>query len=225
MSEIGETFDSWAAEGRHTDMETRHMHTAAEALAAMPIEPGATVLDLGTGSGYAARVLAGRAAGVHVIGLDAAAGMATAAADADPAVWPLVARFERLPLATDSVDHCWSMEAFYYSTEPQETLAALHRVLRPGGTFHCAVNFYAENPYSHGWPDRVGLPMTLWSAAEYRAAFRAAGFAVASQRQIPDREVELPPTDAFPTEGFETRAQMHERYRELGTLLTVGVAR
>jgi ubiquinone/menaquinone biosynthesis C-methylase UbiE len=225
MSEIGDIFDSWAAEGRHTDMESRHMHTAAEALAAMPIEPGATVLDLGTGSGYAARVLAERATGVHVVGLDAAAAMATAAADADPAISPLVARFERLPLATDSIDHCWSMEAFYYSTEPRETLAALHRVLRPGGTFHCAVNFYAENTYSHGWPDRVGLPMTLWSAAEYRAAFRAAGFAVATQRQIPDRIVEIPPADAFPTAGFETRTQMHERYRELGTLLTVGVAR
>jgi ubiquinone/menaquinone biosynthesis C-methylase UbiE len=224
MSEIGDIFDQWAAEGRDADMETRHMHTAGEALAAMPIEDGATVLDLGTGSGYAARVLAARAAGVQVLALDAAAGMATAATGAD-GVAPLVGRFERVPLTDDSIDHCWSMEAFYYSSAPEQTLRELHRVLRPGGTLHCAVNFYEANTYSHHWPDRVGLPMVRWSAAEYRAAFRAAGFSVATQRQIPDRIVEIPPAAAFPTDGFETRAQMHERYRELGTLLTVGVAR
>ena len=225
MSEIGDIFDQWAAEGRDADMESRHMHTAAEALAAVPIGDGDTVLDLGTGSGYAARVLAARAEGVQVLALDAAAAMASAAAGAAPAVMPLVGRFERVPLATDSIDHCWSMEAFYYSSAPEQTLRELHRVLRPGGTFHCAVNFYEANTYSHHWPDRVGLPMVRWSAAEYRAAFRAAGFAVATQRQIPDRIVEIPPAATFPTEGFETRAQMRERYRDLGTLLTVGVAR
>jgi hypothetical protein len=65
--------------------------------------------------------------------------------------------------------------------------------------------------------------MTLWSAAEYRTAFREAGFHVATQDNVPDRETEIPPAEAFPTEEFDTRAAMVERYRELGTLLTVGV--
>jgi hypothetical protein len=47
---------------------------------------------------------------------------------------------------------------------------------------------------------------------------------VAAQDTIPDREVEIPPAEAFPTDEFETREAMVERYRELGTLLTVGVA-
>jgi hypothetical protein len=66
--------------------------------------------------------------------------------------------------------------------------------------------------------------MTRWSAAEYREAFRAAGLAVAGQDSIPDREVEIPPESAFPTDEWETREAMVERYRTYGTLLTVGVA-
>ena len=36
-------------------------------------------------------------------------------------------------------------------------------------------------------------------------------------------ETEIPPESAFPHEGFEDREAMVERYREFGTLLTVGV--
>jgi hypothetical protein len=96
-------------------------------------------------------------------------------------------------------------------------------VLRPGGTFYCAVNYYEENRYSHEWQDGISIPMTRWSAREYREAFREAGLYVAGQDNVPDRDVEIPPAEQFPTEGFETRAEMVERYRDLGTLLTVGV--
>ena len=66
--------------------------------------------------------------------------------------------------------------------------------------------------------------MTRWSAAEYREAFDAAGLVVAGQDSIPDREVEIPPESAFPTDEWEVREAMVERYRTYGTLLTVGVA-
>ena len=66
--------------------------------------------------------------------------------------------------------------------------------------------------------------MTRWNRAEYRAAFREAGLAVAEQDTIPDREIEIPPADAFPTDSWETREAMVDRYRTWGTLLTVGVA-
>jgi hypothetical protein len=66
--------------------------------------------------------------------------------------------------------------------------------------------------------------MTRWSGPEYREQFREAGLYVAGQDNVPDRETEIPPASEFPTEGFETREAMVERYRDLGTLLTVGVA-
>jgi arsenite methyltransferase len=54
---VREEFDEWAAEGKDRGMEDRHWHTAKHVLARMPVEPGETVLDLGTGSGYALRAL------------------------------------------------------------------------------------------------------------------------------------------------------------------------
>jgi hypothetical protein len=66
--------------------------------------------------------------------------------------------------------------------------------------------------------------MTRWDRREYREAFREAGLFVAEQDNIQDQETEIPPEEEFPTEEFETREAMIERYRELGTLLTVGVA-
>jgi ubiquinone/menaquinone biosynthesis C-methylase UbiE len=226
---VREEFDAWAADGRDRGMEERHWHTAKHALAAMPVEAGDTVLDLGCGSGYAARALREAGGAGRAYGLDGSPEMVRNARSYtdDPGVGVLLGDFHHLPFPDDALDHCFSMEAFYYAADPARVLEELHRVLRPGGTFHCAVNFYEGNVHSHGWQEAIGVEMTRWSGAEYRAAFREAGFHVATQRTIPDREVEIPPAEAFPYEGdvgeWETREAMVERYREFGTLLTVGV--
>jgi SAM-dependent methyltransferase len=132
--------------------------------------------------------------------------------------------FEHLPFRDGSVDHVWSMEAFYYAAKPDAVLRELRRILRPGGTFFCAVNFFAESAHTHEWQENVGIEMRLWDRERYRAAFRDAGLHVAEQDTIPDREVDIPPADAFPTEDWDSREEMVDRYRTWGTLLTVGVA-
>ena len=219
-------FDTWAADGRDRGMEERHWHTAKHALARMPIEAGETVLDLGTGSGYALRALRETADIGRGYGLDASPEMLRNARSYtdDRAVAVLQGDFGSLPLAERSVDHAWSMEAFYYAQDPGRTLREVRRVLRPGGTFYCAVNFYEENHHSHRWQDNIDAEMTRWSGPEYREAFRGAGLHVAAQDTIPDEETEIPPAEAFPTDEWESREAMVERYREYGTLLTVGVA-
>jgi ubiquinone/menaquinone biosynthesis C-methylase UbiE len=223
--QAGEAFDAWAAEGQDRGMERRHWHTAKRALARMPLEAGDVVLDLGTGSGYAPRALRDVYGVGATYGIDASAAMVRNADSYtdDPAIGFLRGDFEHLPFPTDAIDHCFSMEAFYYARNPETALAELARVLRPGGSFYCAVNYWEEHVHSHEWADLVEVSMTRWSEREYREAFRAAGFSVASQDRIPDTETEIPPADAFPTEDWETRAAMVERYREYGTLLTVGV--
>jgi len=222
----GEEFDEWARDGRDQGMEERHWHTAKHALARMPVEPGDIVLDLGCGSGYAGRALRETNDAARSYGLDASPEMARNAREYtdDPGSGFLNGDFEHLPFESNSVDHCWSMEAFFYARDPDAVLRELVRVLRPGGTFYCAVNFWEESVHTHRWADRIEVPMVCWSEREYRDAFRAAGFDVASQDRIPDRETEIPPESEFPTEEWETRQNMVERYRDHGTLLTVGVA-
>jgi ubiquinone/menaquinone biosynthesis C-methylase UbiE len=222
---VAREFDRWADAGKDRGMEDRHWNTAKHALARMPVEAGEVVLDLGTGSGYALRALRAENGIGRGYGIDASPEMvhnARSYTKADEIAF-LIGDFGSLPLGTDTVDHAWSMESFYYASDPAETLRELTRVLRPGGTFYCAVNYYEENAHSHGWADEIGVDMTLWSAADYRRAFRRAGFRVASQDNVPDSETEIPDASAFPTDGFATRDGMVERYRVLGTLLTVGV--
>ena len=222
---VREEFDAWAADGRDRGMEARHWHTAKHALARMPVEAGDVVLDLGCGSGYAGRAIRDTYDAGAVYGLDGSPEMAHNAGGYtdDPRVTYVVGEFGALPFADDSIDHAWSMDACYYAADPRETLTELVRVLRPGATFYCGVNYYEENVHSHEWQARISVAMTRWSAREYREAFREAGFHVAEQDNLPDRDVEIPAPEAFPTGEWDSREAMVERYRELGSLLTVGV--
>ncbi|PSP60529.1 SAM-dependent methyltransferase, partial [Halobacteriales archaeon QH_8_67_36] len=165
---VSDEFDDWAARGKDRGMEDRHWHTAKHVLARMPVEAGDTVLDLGSGSGYAGRALKATADAGRAYGIDASPAMAANAREYtdDPDVGFLVGNFEHLPFGTDSVDHCFSMEAFYYASDPHAVLDEVARVLRPGGTFHCAVNYYEENVHSHSWDELVEVPMTRWGGAE-----------------------------------------------------------
>ncbi len=221
-----EEFDSWAASGRDKGMEDRHWHTAKHALARMPVEAGETVVDLGTGSGYALRALRETNAIGRGYGLDGAPQMAHNAAEYtdDDDISFVVADFDDLPFADTSVDHVFSMEAFYYAQDPIHTLEEIQRILRRGGTFYCAVNYYEENEASHEWQTNISIEMTRWDREQYREAFREAGLHVAQQDTIADREIDIPPADAFPTDDWESREAMVARYRTWGTLLTVGVA-
>jgi ubiquinone/menaquinone biosynthesis C-methylase UbiE len=218
-------FDEWAAEGRDRGMEERHWHTAKHALARMPVEAGDTILDLGTGSGYALRALRDTRDIGRSIGIDASGEMVRNARSytEDELLEFSRADFHDLPFESESIDHIWSMEAFYYAQEPISALRELRRVLKPGGTFYCAVNYFEESEHTHEWQDSISVDMTLWNREDYREAFREAGFHVAEQDTIPDRETEIPPAEEFPTDDWETREDMVDRYRTWGTLLTVGV--
>jgi hypothetical protein len=85
------------------------------------------------------------------------------------------------------------------------------------------VNFFEESGTTHEWQETVGVDMQLWDRAQYRRKFREGGLHVAAQDTIPDEEIEIPAKEEFPTESWETREAMIDRYRTWGTLLTVGV--
>ena len=121
-------FDAWAADGRDRGMEQRHWRTAKHVLARMPVETGEAVLDLGCGSGYAARPLrdakdTGRACGID--GAPEMVGNARECTD-DPRVLLVLGDFGSLPFADESVDHVFSMragETITYSSNSSATSA------------------------------------------------------------------------------------------------------
>ncbi len=221
---IGAEFDRWANEGRDQEMADRHWHTAKHVLSAIDVERGDTILDLGTGSGYALRALSEVTPMATGLGIDASGEMirnANRYTDV-PDIYFIQADFGTIPLETNSVEQVFSMEAFYYSPNPHQTLLELFRVIKPDGRFHCAVNFFEESVHTHEWQAKIPVKMTLWDRKTYREAFKAAGFEVVEQRCIPDEDIEIPPAGDFPFEGWSTRADMIDRYRTWGTLLTIG---
>jgi len=99
------------------------------------------ILDVGSGTGHAARTLAARYTGSHVVALDIALGMLRLAAAGQP--WwrrftqqrqsELCADMENLPLAAASMDLVWSNLAIQWSNDLDRTFAEMARVLRPDG--------------------------------------------------------------------------------------------
>jgi ubiquinone/menaquinone biosynthesis C-methylase UbiE len=142
--------------------ENTHLVDAVRAFDwAALLPPGATVLDLGCGSGWLAGLLTREPAVERVIAWDSSRHLVEVVLPEMVAlVEGDVARVERvcgdfLPLLLDdsSVDVIAMSSAFHHSDRPGALLDEMHRVLRPGG----AVVLANETPWGR-------LQMTAWSA-------------------------------------------------------------
>ncbi len=101
------------------------------------IEP-ARVLDLGCGTGEGARELKRRYRRAAVVALDIAPGMLREARRRSRPfrrIERVCADAYRLPLADDSIDLVFSNLLLQWCDAPDEVLAEVRRVLRPGGFF------------------------------------------------------------------------------------------
>lgn len=101
------------------------------------VTPTARVVDVGTGTGFVAAGLAGRAA--TVIGVDNSPAMLDVAADNLAAlgttnVTLANGEVDRLPLPDDSVDVAVANMVLHHAPEPAAMLIEMARVVRPGGT-------------------------------------------------------------------------------------------
>lgn len=99
-----------------------------------------TVLDLGSGTGYGARLLRQRFVRASVFEADLALGMLQTSR-AQTARWRrwlaaerhICADMESLPFADNSLDMLWSSLALQWCNEPDLAFAEMLRVLKPGG--------------------------------------------------------------------------------------------
>lgn len=185
---VRDLFDDWARQGRGDRMAESHWPVARQALARLPLTTTSWFLDIGCGTGYAVCWAARSAPDGRAVGIDVAEAMvarARACCVGLPNADFHVARFpsdHTLPVAR--FDVVFSMEAFYYFADLDAALRETLRLLVRGGRFACVVDYYGENPASHGWPQDVGVPMRLLDCAGWRAAFDRAGFVDVTQERL-----------------------------------------
>ncbi len=148
----GATYDviapAYAARATVTPVLRAHLERFAELL---PDE--GRVLDVGSGPGYLAEVLAER--GVRVAALDTSAAMLRLAARRVPAVR---ADLRRLPVRPGALDGIWANASLLHvpRAEVPGTLAGWHSALRPGGAVGLSTATGADG--EQGW-EEVAFPV------------------------------------------------------------------
>ena len=108
--------NEWARSGKGESMERGHRPVGEQAIARMHVPSNAQVLDVGCGSGWAARLMAEEASQGHVVGIDVSDEMIRVATDQSRDFSNLefrVASAESLPFEDAAFTHAISMESIY----------------------------------------------------------------------------------------------------------------
>jgi len=182
-----DVFDTWAQDGRDAWMEKGHGPIARRVFQSLRLSPDAWYLDLGCGNGYTVRWASALLSRGRAFGIDASPRMierARALSAGDPRAVFALAVFPLHDLPLSSFDVVFSMESLYYMRDIPAALGEVYRLLKPGGVFVSAIDFYEENRISHGWVSYVGAGMSLWSARRWKRAFERAGFTEVSQERL-----------------------------------------
>lgn len=214
-------FNEWARAGRGESMERGHRPVGEQAIARMRVPDDARVLDLGCGSGWATRLLAGYARRGLVVGIDISDEMielARASSSSFDNVDFQIGSAERLPFNDSYFTHAFSMESLYYYDDVGAALREVRRVLQPGGLFVTVVDLYKENEPSHQWVEQLKVPVHLLGVADYRALFEEAGFVEVRDERLYDP---TPVPEDYSGGSFKSREDL-VRYRETGSLMLTG---
>ena len=215
-------FNEWARAGKGDSMERGHRPVGEQAIVKMQIPANAVVLDVGCGSGWAARLIATQASQGHVIGIDVSDEMIRVASDQSkgfPNLEFKVASAEALPFDDAKFSHTFSMESLYYYADIEAAAREIRRVLRPGGLFVTVVDLYKENEPSHQWIDNLNVPVHLLSANDYRALFERVGFSDVRDERVIDP---TPVPEEYTGTTFKTRDDFVQ-YRKNGSLMISAV--
>ncbi len=214
-------FNEWARAGKGESMEKGHRPVGEQAIELMRVPTDARVLDVGCGSGWASRLLAGFANKGSVTGIDISDEMINLARESSasfPNVDYEIASAEQLPFSDNEFTQAFSMESLYYYQDIPRALNEIHRVLKPGGLFVTVVDLYWENQTSHQWIEGLNVPVELLSINDYSSLFLDAGFAnIRDERLIDPTPI---PEDYTPG-SFRSRED-YEEYKRTGSLMVSG---
>ena len=217
-------FNEWARAGKGESMERGHRPVGEQAIARMQVSSDARVLDVGCGSGWATRLLAGFAINGRVTGIDISDEMIRVAREASQSYANVdfeIASAEQLPFNDNEFTHAFSMESLYYYRNIPKALSEIHRVLKNGGLFVTVVDLYWESEATHQWAENLNVPVQLLGVGEYHSLFTSAGFVNVSDERLLDPR---PVPDDYTSGSFKSREDF-VKYREAGSLMISGEAK
>jgi len=162
------------------------------AIAAVGVQPGDTVLELGFGPGRGIAGLAQKAIRGRVLGIDQSLEMLELAKRAnhrgieDGRVQLRLGRFDALPYADASISRVLAVNVAYFFGPEGKEVAEMRRVLRPGGL---AVIYVTDRATMRNWKFSGPDTHRLYDADELSSLLRQGGFGC---REILIEKVRLP---------------------------------
>jgi ubiquinone/menaquinone biosynthesis C-methylase UbiE len=138
------------------------------------------VLEVGCGTGHWLAEL-GPLIDSRLVGIDLAAGMLTRARAAAPEAYLLQATATQLPLANETFDRVFCVNALHHFPDPIAFFDEVYRVLRRGGSF-VSIGLDPHTGDDSWWiydyfpAARQADERRYWPAHELRRALTAAGF-------------------------------------------------
>jgi ubiquinone/menaquinone biosynthesis C-methylase UbiE len=142
---------------RYDDVWGPRFRTVAEHLwALISVQPGAKLLDVGTGTGLVPRALGTRIDQLdQVVGCDLSCAILDRARAEIPSLWAVAGNATMLPFREASFELATANFVLSHVPKYEQALAEVLRVLKPSGTFTAASWTASKDPYSRVWDDLV----------------------------------------------------------------------
>jgi ubiquinone/menaquinone biosynthesis C-methylase UbiE len=166
------TTDPWEAhaqwwQDQFTDGADPEYEEQILPMVAAHLGTAADVLDIGTGEGQVARMVAAHQPGRRVVGVDPTwAQLATARQRGGGPVYARAAA-HALPFPGRSFDLVLACLVFEHIDDTDQALAEVGRLLRPGGTFIFVLNHPLLQTPNSGWIDDRILDEQYWRVGPY----------------------------------------------------------
>lgn len=152
-------FDRWSESYDQGRISPWFQYTQRLTIDLLKLKPGARVLDVGCGTGYAVRYLGQLDDVEKACGIDISAGMVEAAQeqvspDLVDKIQFVEASSDDIPFPDDEFDHVICTNSFHHYPDPVKALKEMQRVLKSGGQIVIFENAPDLSWYTWGW-DRL----------------------------------------------------------------------